>query len=59
MSEGKIQVRWDAGEVHLSIPDGAVPWQIADELARALTIAARKAEEYCKANDKSSKKAYK
>ncbi len=27
-----------------------MPWEIADQLARALTVMARRAEEYCKAN---------
>lgn len=53
MTDHKISVGIsDKGEVLMAVggKSYAMPWQKADELARALIIGARSAEEYCKAN---------
>ena len=55
MSEKKFNIDLELGKNGRVIMAGAdpvmdMPWQKADELARALTVMARRAEEYCKAN---------
>ncbi len=56
MIDSKLQIRHteDGRVVYLfngkAVFDGAVPWELADLIAKYSTICARKAEEICKAN---------
>lgn len=52
MSVHNLKIRHENGKV-LFVIDGKgyrIPWEYADVLSRGFTMAARKAEEYCRAN---------